>query len=173
MRKPHPDDRRRIHRPWVVPPGLLLLNEPFEGFNVLDETRSELGVLLWQSLRDVDLWSLARPEARTGLFSPGSLRRRSERIETEIESDHPARPLLEAMTRLLAAPDRVSEMEVSEVCEEISRWASDTGLPRTALAFAQRAALAAPDEAAPAYLVGLRTTGARRRGCGARWRSAG
>ena len=59
MRKPHPDDRRRIHRPWVVPPGLLLLNEPFEGFNVLDETRSELGVLLWQSLRYVDLWSLA------------------------------------------------------------------------------------------------------------------
>jgi tetratricopeptide (TPR) repeat protein len=133
----------------------LLLNEPFEGFNVLDETRSELGVLLWQSLRDVDLWSLARPEARTGLFSPGSLRRRSERIESEIESGHPARPLLEAMTRLLAAPDRVSEMEVSEVCEEISRWAGDTGLPRTALAFAQRAALAAPDEAAPAYLVGL------------------
>jgi tetratricopeptide (TPR) repeat protein len=155
MRKPHPDTRRRISRPWVVPPGLLLLNEPFEGFNVLDECRSELGVLLWQSLRDVDLWSLARPEARSGLFSAGSLRKRSERIESEIESTHPARPLLEAMTRLLAAPDRVSEMEVSEVCEDISRWASDMGLPRTALAFAQRAALAAPDEAGPAYLVGL------------------
>ncbi|HEX6373657.1 MAG TPA: hypothetical protein VF006_32320 [Longimicrobium sp.] len=155
MRKPHPDTKRRISRPWVVPPGLLLLNEPFEGFNVLDEIRSELGVLLWQSLRDVDLWSLARPEARAGLFSPGSLRKRSERIESEIETGHAARPLLEAMTRLLAAPDRVSEREVSEVCEEISRWASDTGHARTALAFAQRAALAAPDEAAPAYLVGL------------------
>lgn len=155
MRKPHPDARRRISRPWVVPPGLLLLNEPFEGFNVLDETRNELGVLLWQSLRDVDLWALAHPDARSGLFSPGSLRRRSERIESEIEPGHPARPLLEAMTRLLAAPDRVSEREVSEVCEDLSRWASDNGLPRTALAFAQRAALAAPDEAAPAYLVGL------------------
>ncbi|MBW3572045.1 MAG: hypothetical protein KY467_13155 [Gemmatimonadetes bacterium] len=155
MRKPHPEPKRRVSRPWVVPPGLLLLNEPFEGFNVLDETRSELGVLLWQSLRDVDLWSLARPEARAGLFSPGSLHRRSERIEHEIARDHPARPLLEAMTRLLAAPERVSEMEVSEVCEELSRWASDAGLPRTALAFAQRAALAAPDEAGPAYLVGL------------------
>jgi hypothetical protein len=48
MRNPPPDPRRRISRPWVVPPGLLLLNEPFEGFNVLDETRSELGVLLWR-----------------------------------------------------------------------------------------------------------------------------
>lgn len=155
MRNPPPDPRRRISRPWVVPPGLLLLNEPFEGFNVLDETRSELGVLLWQSLRDVDLWSLARPEARSGLFSPGSLRKRSERIESEVAADHPARPLLEAMTRLLAAPDRVSEREVSEVCEDLSRWAGDNALPRTALAFAQRAALAAPDEAAPAYLVGI------------------
>lgn len=155
MRKPHPDPRRRISRPWVVPPGLLLLNEPFEGFNVLDETRNELGVLLWQSLRDVDLWSLERPEGRAALFTPGSLRRRSERIEHEVPMDHPARPLLEAVTRLLEAPDRVSEQEVSQVCEDISRWASDTGLPRTALAFAQRAALAAPDEAGPAYLVGL------------------
>lgn len=155
MRKPHPDTKRRVSRPWVVPPGLLLLNEPFEGFSVLDEVRSELGVLLWQTLRDVDLWALARPEARTGLFSPGSLCKRAERIEAEIEAEHPARALLDTLTRLLGAPDRVSEMEVSEVCEEVSRWASDQGLPRTALAFAQRAALSAPEEAGPAYLVAL------------------
>ncbi|HEX2211113.1 MAG TPA: hypothetical protein VHG93_25745 [Longimicrobium sp.] len=155
MRKPHPDTKRRLSRPWVVPPGLLLLNEPFEGFNVLDEVRSELGVLLWQTLRDVDLWALARPDARAGLFSPGSLRRRTERIEAELETEHPARSLLLGLTRMLGSPDRVSEMEVSEVCEELSRWASDVGLPRTALAFAQRAALAAPEEAGPAYLVGL------------------
>lgn len=155
MRKPHPDTKRRFPRPWVVPPGLLLLNEPFEGFNVLDEVRNELGVLLWQSLRDVDLWALSHPDARAGLFSPGSLRKRAERIEAEVEPDHPVRALLEALTRLLGAPEPVSEMEVSEVCEELSRWASDQGLPRTAVAFAQRAALAAPEEAGPAYLVGL------------------
>jgi tetratricopeptide (TPR) repeat protein len=49
----------------------------------------------------------------------------------------------------------VKGIEVSELCEEIARWASDTGRPRTALAFAQRAALAAPEEAGPAYLVGV------------------
>ena len=63
MSKPHPETKRRSPRPWVVPPGLLLQDEPYEGFYVLEETRSELGVLLWQSLRDVDLWSEARPEA--------------------------------------------------------------------------------------------------------------
>ncbi|HEU0302393.1 MAG TPA: hypothetical protein VFR37_23240 [Longimicrobium sp.] len=155
MSKPHPETKRRSPRPWVVPPGLLLQDEPYEGFYVLEETRSELGVLLWQSLRDVDLWSAAPPEARATLFAPGSLRRRTERIEEEVPPDDPVRPLLEATARLLAAPDRVPESEVSEVCEEISRWASDQGFPRTALSFAQRAALSAPDEAGPAHLVGM------------------
>ena len=155
MKKPHPETKRRSPRPWVVPPGLLLQDEPFEGYHVLDETRSELGLLLWQSLRDVDLWAAARPEARAALFAAGSLRRRTERIESEVNEEDPVRPLLEAMARLLAAPDRVPELEVSEACEELSRWASDRGLPRTAMAFALRAAFAAPDEAGPAYLVGL------------------
>jgi tetratricopeptide (TPR) repeat protein len=155
MSESHPESRRRYPRPWIIPPGLLLLNEPFEGFNVLDETRNELGVLLWQSLRDVDLWASARPEARHALFSPGSLRHRMERIEAEVAAEHPARALLEAIARMLAAPDRVSELEVSDICQEVSRWASDEGMPRTALAFAQRAALALPEEAGPAYLVGL------------------
>lgn len=155
MSEPHPVSRRRYPRPWIIPPGLLLQNEPFEGFNVLDETRNEMGVLLWQSLRDFDLWAAARPEARAALFSPGSLRHRTDRIEAEIDASHPVRPLLESAARLLAAPDRVSPLEVAEVCEEVSRWASDQGMPRTALAFAQRAAMALPEEAGPAYLVGL------------------
>jgi tetratricopeptide (TPR) repeat protein len=155
MSEPHPVSKRRYPRPWIVPPGLLLQNEPFEGFNVLDETRNELGLLLWQSLRDVDLWAAARPESRGGLFSPESLRHRTERIQSELDRAHPARPLLESIARLLAAPERVSPLEMAEVCEEVSRWASDEGMPRTALAFAQRAAMALPEEAGPAYLVGL------------------
>jgi tetratricopeptide (TPR) repeat protein len=155
MSESHPGNKRRYPRPWIIPPGLLMLNEPYEGFNVLDETRSELGVLLWQSLRDVDLWASTRPEARAALFSPGSLRRRTERIEAEVPVEHSARALLEAIARMLAAPDRVSELEVSDICQEVSRWASDEGMPRTALAYAQRSAMALPEEAGPAYLVGL------------------
>lgn len=155
MSKPHPKRIRRSSRPWIVPPGLLLQSEPFEGFHVLDETRSELGLLLWQSLRDVEMWALAPPEVREQLFTKGALRQRMERIDEELGGDESVRPILEGLANLLATPGRLTPMAVSELCEEISRWASDAGLPRTALAFATRAAMATPDEAGPAYLVGL------------------
>ena len=78
-----------------------------------------------------------------------------ERIDEEVDPAAPVRPVLEGLASLLAKPGRVTSQEVCELCEELSRWASDAGLPRTALAFAQHGAMAAPDEAGPAYLVGL------------------
>jgi tetratricopeptide (TPR) repeat protein len=155
MSKPHPRRSRHHSRPWIVPPGLLIQSEPFEGFHVLDETRDELGVLLWQCLRDVEIWAMAEPECRSDLFTAGALRQRMERIDEEVDPAAPVRAVLEGLAALLARPSRVTALEVCELCEELSRWASDAGLPRTALAFAQRAAMAAPDEAGPAYLVGL------------------
>lgn len=155
MSKPTSKRNRRSSRPWVVPPGLLSHDEPFEGFNVLDEMRSELGVILWQALRDVELWSTSPLHLRPTLFTPGCLRHRMERIEAEVDARAPERPLLEDLSTLLAAPKTLRPTAVAEVCEEIARWASDSGHPRTALAFAQRAAMAAPEDAGPAYLVGL------------------
>jgi tetratricopeptide (TPR) repeat protein len=155
MNSPAPRKNRRSSRPWIVPPGLLGQSEPFEGYHVLDETRSELGLLLWQSLRDVDLWALTTPEQRGQLFTATALDARLERIGEELGADEALRPALEGLANLLAVPSWVSPATVSGLCEELSRWASDAGLSRTALAFAIRAALAAPDDAGPAYLVGL------------------
>lgn len=155
MSKPHPRRPRRLSRPWIVPPGLLMQGEPFEGYFVLEETRDELGLLLWQSLRDVEVWAMAEPEERPELFTSGALVDRMERIEEEVDPAAPVRPVLEGLASLLAKPGRVTPQEVCDLCEELSRWASDAGLPRTALAFAQRGAMAAPDQAGPAYLVGL------------------
>jgi tetratricopeptide (TPR) repeat protein len=155
MSEPKRRRNRRSGRPWIIPPGLLSQNEPFEGYAVLDELRNELGVILWQALRDVELWATAGPSVRPALFSPGCLRQRMERIDAEIDIAAPERALLETLSTLLSRPGEVKGIEVSELCEEIARWSSDTGRPRTALAFAQRAALAAPEEAGPAYLVGV------------------
>ena len=155
MSKPHPRRPRRHSRPWIVPPGLLMQGEPFEGYFVLDESRDELGLLLWQSLRDVEIWAMTAPEERPELFMSGALLDRMERIDEEVDPAAPVRPVLEGLASVLARPGRVTPQEVCELCEELSRWASDAGLPRTALAFAQRGAMAAPDEAGPAYLVGL------------------
>jgi tetratricopeptide (TPR) repeat protein len=155
MSQSRPKRNRRSSRPWVVPPGLLSHDEPFEGFNVLDEMRSELGVILWQALRDVELWATSPAHLRPTLFTPGCLRHRMERIEAEVDVRAPERPLLEDLSTLLAAPQTLRPTAVADVCADIARWASDHAHPRTALAFAQRAALAAPEEAGSAYLVGL------------------
>jgi tetratricopeptide (TPR) repeat protein len=155
MSKPHPRKTRALSRPWIVPPGLLVQGEPFEGYHVLDETRDELGVLLWQSLRDVEVWAMSPPDQRRNLFTAGALHQRMERIDAEVDPAAPVRPVLEGLASLLGRPGAMTPQEVCDLCEELSRWASDAGLPRTALAFAQRAAIAAPDEAGPAYLVGL------------------
>lgn len=155
MSQPHSRRIRRHSRPWIAPPGLLMQGEPFEGYHVLDESRDELGLLLWQSLRDVEVWAQTEPEQRPELFTSGALGERMERIDEEVDAAAPVRPVLEGLANLLASPGRVTPLEVCELCQELSRWASDAGLPRTSLAFAQRGAMAAPDEAGPAYLVGL------------------
>jgi tetratricopeptide (TPR) repeat protein len=155
MKQRAPKRTRRSPRPWVVPPALLVSDEPFEGYHILDELRDELGVLLWQSARDVDLWASAPPETRPELFTPGSLRARAERISADVPADSPARPLLETLAQVLGGVVRGGAAEVAELCGELSGWAGERGLPRTALAWAQRAAVAAPEEAGPAYAVGV------------------
>ena len=67
--------------------------EPFDGFEVLDELRTPLGLLLWQCLRDAALWAATVAEGRTGLFSPGALGRRRERIHREVGAGELRAPL--------------------------------------------------------------------------------
>lgn len=155
MTDPRPSrGRRRASRLWVVPPGLMSHEEPFEGYRVLDEVRTGAGVMLWEFLRDVDLWSATAPESRGRLFTPGSTRRRKERIEL-MDPTHELRGALEAITRALDGRMRAPTWQLTQACQALSRWAGEQGLPHTALAFAQSAALATPEEPAPAYVVGL------------------
>ncbi|HWK89128.1 MAG TPA: hypothetical protein VNP72_04010 [Longimicrobium sp.] len=145
---------RRSPRPWAIPPGLLVLQEPFEGYQVLEETQNETGVLLWQSLRDVELWTAAEPRERAVLFADGALHARQAWIEEQVQ-DGAMRRILESLAVVLERPETLTATEVADLCEEVSTWASDSGLPRTALAFAQRCAVAAPEAAGAAYLVAL------------------
>jgi tetratricopeptide (TPR) repeat protein len=144
----------RAPRPWVVPPALLVSDEPFEGFHVLEEVADDLGVLLWHSLRDVDLWAGASVERRHELFAAGSLRARDERIRACGAADRPIRSLLEGVSRALGASPPAAPREMAGLCAEVSRWADGRGLLRTALAWAQRGAMAAPELAGPACLAG-------------------
>jgi len=155
MTEPRPQrSSRRPARLWVVPPGLMTYEEPFEGYRVLDEVRTGTGVTLWEFLRDADLWSTTPEEARGRLFVPGLARRRRERIGALGEARE-LRPQLEAIGRALDGRARNPSAQLTQACHALSRWASEHGLPHTALAYAHSAALATPDEPAPAYAVGL------------------
>jgi tetratricopeptide (TPR) repeat protein len=145
--------RRSGTRLWVVPPGLMTHEEPFEGYRVLDEVRNEAGVTLWEFIRDIDLWSSSGGDGRARLFTKGSARRRRERIAA-LEAAVELRTPLEAVGRAMEGRVRSPGALMSQACHSLACWAEQQGLPQTALAFAQSAALAAPDEAAPAYFVG-------------------
>jgi tetratricopeptide (TPR) repeat protein len=146
--------RSRPARLWVVPPGLMGGEEPFEGYHVLDEVRGGTGVTLWEFLRDADLWSTAPADARGRLFAPGLARRRRERLSS-LGAARELRHQLEALGRALDGRARNPAVQLTQACHGVSRWAGEQGLPHTALAFAQSAALAAPEHPSPAYTVGL------------------
>jgi tetratricopeptide (TPR) repeat protein len=154
MTDPQPERFRRFPRRWVVPPALLAWDEPYEGYDVLDEVRSGLGLLLWQTARDAALWATTEPEGRDGLFAGSAREKRRAQILEVVEAGSPLEAPLQAILRLLDDAPLQPE-ELTQACQAISAWAGARGLPRTALAFAQSAALSAPDSPAEAYVVGL------------------
>jgi tetratricopeptide (TPR) repeat protein len=146
--------RREASRRWCVPPALL--HEPdelLEGVAVLDEIPGAVGLVLWQSLRDVTLWAAVPPDMREGLFAPGSARLRLQELLAAA-----AEPALEVSLTTLAAlagsPGTADAEIVSLVCIQVSRWAEARGAFATAMGYAQAAALALPLEAAPALAAG-------------------
>jgi tetratricopeptide (TPR) repeat protein len=146
--------RRNISRRWCIPPAILREpDETLEASQILEEFRGDLGLLLWNSLRDVTLWASVEPERREGLFTAEAAQKRLWLLQTT-----PVEPALEVSLTTLAAlvgsPGTASGEIVSLVCLEISRWALDRSSFGTALAYAQAAALASPEEAGPAHTVG-------------------
>jgi len=149
QRKP----RRRWR--WHVPPALLHGPEALEGAEVLDEVPAPLSLLLWQSMRDVTLWSSEpEPEERVGLFSDGAAAAR-EKMLRDTHVDAALEPALRVIARMLADPAGTEEQTLMEACQQVSDWADGAGFLATALAFAQAAAIAAPAHAAAGYRVGV------------------
>ncbi|MBV9774761.1 MAG: hypothetical protein JO040_12475, partial [Gemmatimonadetes bacterium] len=65
---------------WHVPPAIMHGPGALEGTEVLDEVSGEFGLILWQTLRDVGLWSSVAPGERAGLFSASAGQRRAAAI---------------------------------------------------------------------------------------------
>jgi tetratricopeptide (TPR) repeat protein len=146
--------RRNASRRWCVPPALL--HEPeelLEGVGVLDELPTQVGLVLWQSLRDVTLWAQVEPGERADLFEPDAAR---ARLSALLASG--AEPALEVSLTTLAAlvgsPETANPEIVSLVCIQVSRWAEERGAFAAAMGFAQAAAQVVPLDASPALAAG-------------------
>lgn len=143
---------RKTQRRWRIPPALMHGSEVFEGLGVLDDLPGETGLVLWQSLRDANLWAEAE-DRRAGLFAADAEPARAAALES---AGSPAElaTALGMLSRMVGDPAGIAAEEVAAACHEISRWADGKALLSTALAFAQAAALAEPTDAAAACTVG-------------------
>jgi tetratricopeptide (TPR) repeat protein len=121
--------------------------------HVVEEIPGDLGVLLWRSVRNVELWARTPAEARAGLFDPAAARVRtadSMRLAPEPELVAP----LSVVVSLLEAPGRVDVLRLVHACRRVATWAEARGALGTALEFTQAAALASLEDPALAVLVG-------------------
>jgi tetratricopeptide (TPR) repeat protein len=125
----------------------------FEGLGVLDDVPGEVGIVLWQALRDVNLWAGAPREERAVLFTAGA---GANRMAAVLAAGAPAalEGPLGVMARVAGDPAGAREETVSLACREVALWLEERGLPASALTFAQAAAGAAPGDPAAAYAVG-------------------
>src|SRR2546423_14807715 len=91
--------RRSAGRRWCIPPALQ--HEPeelLEAAQILDEIPGPVGLLLWQSLRDVTLWAAMPVDRREGLFGTEAAHQRlSELLASGAE------PALETSLTTLAS----------------------------------------------------------------------
>lgn len=105
-------------------------------------------------MRDVLLWAAAPEEDRGTLFAEGAEQRRLAQI-LDPATESALRPPLVTIAGALSREAGVTREELASACRKIARWAEEKGLPRTAISFAQAAAVTVPGNARYAYDVGL------------------
>lgn len=145
-----------------MPPGIRHGGETLEGSAILDEVEGGEGLLLWQLLRDVTLWSTAGDvAARDALFSSEAAGGR-RRALAELSADSALLRILSPLAALLENPGGAAVRPVGVAANAISRWAEENDLAATALYYAQAAALADKESPAAALRVAMlaRTRGA-------------
>ena len=145
--------RRSSARPWSVPIALGFGPEPFDGAAILDEMSGERALLVWQILRDVDVWlEQDRRESRI-LFSSGAGIDRVRQIDALFPREPTVHDALRTLAALLEGPVRGTG--ISAACATLARWANDQELARTAFAAALRAAAASPRNPGYCHLAGV------------------
>jgi tetratricopeptide (TPR) repeat protein len=142
-----------MKRRWRIPPPPFGGLQAADGAAVLEENAGSIGILLWDVVRDVVLWS-SSPRSELGeLFAPAAERMRMTSILTA-EIDARLEASLAVLARLVGSPDGANRERAAMACREIAQWADECGALATAYGFAHAAALCCPGDARLSYEAG-------------------
>ncbi|HEX6372804.1 MAG TPA: hypothetical protein VF006_28035 [Longimicrobium sp.] len=130
------------------------------GTEIVRELPPELALTVWQVLRSVLLWAAEIPAQRGDLFEPRAMEQ-WERELLEGTFDTELRYPLAVIVGELADPEAASGEQLAHACLCVTEWGLAHNGTRTALAFAEAAALCRPDHPRYAWMAGrmLRTHG--------------
>ena len=147
-----PRKRQRAARLWSSPPPPGM-PERMDGLAVLDDYDGPLGIVLWQSVRDVLLWASIPRECRDGLFCTEALARRHTLLDS-IELPPHTDVWITALSAVVLDPPNASRLAIGTACVELCGIAATEGRTAAALSLARAAAAALPSGGAPALQVG-------------------
>lgn len=140
---PHAGPSRKRRTPPQPP----LLWPPYEAAQVLDEVGGELGLLLFQRVRDVLLWSGIYSADRQKLFGPkGVSLPQVIRKGTGAFSGQEIKAELATLEEMVSDPESADAEQIANACAGIYHWARDRVLYATAALFARAAAVARPND---------------------------
>jgi tetratricopeptide (TPR) repeat protein len=114
-----------------------------QGLSILEEFPSELGTILWQSLRTVRRWASAPSGTRRKLFLRSAFKQRMSDLDA-VSPEAALREPLDVVAGLLENPKEIEAAQIGAACEQIAEWAQNQNARSTAFEFIQAAALASP-----------------------------
>lgn len=142
-----------LHRSAEFTSPLTIPGGEVAGTEIVRELAPELALTVWQALRSVLLWAAEIPAQRGDLFEPRGMEQ-WERELLEGSFDPDVRCPLAVIVGELADPQGASPEHLSHACLCVTEWALAHNATRTALAFAEAAALCRPDHPRYAWMAG-------------------
>jgi tetratricopeptide (TPR) repeat protein len=133
------------------------------GTQIVRELPAELALTVWQVLRSVLMWAAEIPAQRGDLFEPRAMEQwERELLEGTFDTD--LRYPLAVIVGELADSEAASPEQLAHACLCVTEWGLGHNAVRTALGFAEAAALCRDDHPRYAWMAGrlLRTHGYRR-----------
>lgn len=136
--------RNTRRQPQRVPPPLLSGAERVDGEGILAENPGDEGMVLWKTYRSLSLWTQLKPDQRRELISEEGYASRLAHLGLAQGLQEVRAPVL-GLAEILRKPPHAAS--IVGRCRAIEEWADSRGAVRTAVEFAQLAALAAPLDA--------------------------